>query len=869
MWNPLRALIARRRLNRDFRDEVADHLARDIAYRVRQGASEPEARRAALAAFGSPAATHEALDDVHHLSVFTDLGRDVGFAARRLRRSPGYTLLVVVTISLGLGAATAVFGAVDGVLLKPLPFRDPGALVTLWQTKPAEGLDIDDVAPRTFLDWRDQTTSYTALAAANPWSVNFRGADHTSTVEAWQVSEGFFRLLDARPAFGRTFRPEDFTSGSAPVVVLDHQFWQSRFGGDREILGRSITLDERPHVVIGVMPAGLSLPARTAAWLPWVPDSAQQADRFGTYLKVFARLKPGVSAATASAELEAIGARLTAAYPRSNSGVGAKVIPLQDHVIGGRAPLLWTLLTASVLLLVVTVANVSALHLTRLARHRQETSVRAALGARGIRLARPLLLEAFLLAMAGGTGGVALAWVALRWMHRVGPAELPQLEFIQLDARSLAVALLLSLVAGLVLASLAVVRLQRSSALDAFGSRSEAGARGARAGRRVAVVTQLAVACVLLVGTSLLVRSFVAVLSAERGYRTDHLLSFTTWVYAEYPRSDDRARYVTTLMDRLGALPGVRRVSMGSSLPLADQITGDRADIVMDGAAVVEGEEPQAQGMVVWPNYHETLGIGLRRGRGLGDGDEERGELVVVVNEAFVRRFSPDRDVIGRSVGVGLMGRARQRRVVGVVADTRHARLDTPPQPAVYIPWRQQPLAALTFVLRTDVEPGTLAPVVERTVFEIDPRVGTARVSTLDDLVVASVRERRFLLLLIGGFAGIAVVLACVGVAGVLSQAVVERTREIGVRMALGAAPAAIRRELLGDAARMTAIGLVVGLGLALAGSRLFGAFLYGISARDPWGYAAAVVLLGGLALVAGVAPSLRATRTDPASVLR
>lgn len=869
MFHWLTSLFARRRLEREFRDEIADHLARDISWRQRQGATLDAATRAAHADLGRFVAATEGMRDAHGLTTIDDIRRDARQALRRLRRTPGFSGFVTFTLALGIGAATSVFSAVDGVLLKPLPFRDPGALVTLWQTKPSSGLDRDDVAPRTFLDWAEQTRSYSTIAAGNPYSVNYRTRERNETVEAWQVTGGFFRLLDAKPHLGRTLRPDDFSPGSAPVVVLDHDFWVARLGGDPSVLGSSLTFEDRPHVIVGVMPPGLELPERTAVWLPWVPDSAQAADRFGTYARVFGRLAPGTSVEAAQAELVAIAARLAVEYPRSNTGVGARVIPLRDIMVRGRASLLWTLLGASTMLLLLTVTNVAALQMTRLAHQRQETAVRAALGARGARLVRPQVVEALLLALAGGAAGLGAAWVGIRLIHRYGPADLPRINAIALDARAAVMVLALALGAGVLLAALSTRSLGKTSLATFLGTRGAANQRGAVRGRRLAVGVQLAIAFALLAGSSLLVRSFRAVLASDRGYDTTSALSFTTWVYSEHPTPADRQRFAETVIERLHALPGVRRATMGSSLPLADAITGELADVVMDGAAVAEGEEPQARGSVVWPNYFETLGIGLRRGRAFTPLDDASSELVVVVNEAFARRFSPEREVVDRMVRVGLMGRSRPRRVIGVVADTRHARLDAPAEPAIFIPWQQQPLAALTFVARANVDAASLMPAVQRLLFEIDPRVGVARLATMEQLVDASVRDRRFLLLLLGLFASVAIALACVGVAAVTSQVVAERTREIGVRLALGATASRIRRELLVEALGMGVVGLSAGLALALGSGPVIKAFLYGISSWDLPGLATAGAVLLLATLVAAYVPSWRATRVDPAAILK
>ncbi|MGQ0766171.1 MAG: ADOP family duplicated permease [Gemmatimonadota bacterium] len=866
----LRALVGRRRLDNDFADELADHVERDTAWRVAQGTDPAEARRAAVASLGGLSATQEQLRETHGITALMGAWRDVAYAWRRTRRSPGYSILVAATLALGIGAATAVFSALDGVLLKSLPFRDPGELTTIWQTKPSVGVEREDVPPRTFLDWTEQARSFALIAAGNPWSINLRSRDRTENIEAWQVSPDFFTMLDVSPALGRSFRAEDFLQqGGAPVALLDHAFWESRFGSDPAIIGSSLTLDDRPHLVIGVMPRGFELPSRTSVWLPWVPDSAQRNDRFGTYIRVFARLRPDVDVSGAQAELTAVATRLEREYPRSNNGVGALVVPLHADMIRGYAPLLWTLLAASLLLLAVAIANVTALHLTRIARLRGEAAVRSALGGSPLRVARPFIAEAVLLSVVGGLAGLAVGWSGIRVIHHFGPIDLPRLADISLDLRAVGLAMLLALLSGSLVALLTVRRLHLVAGIASLGSRVTGGDRGTLRARRVAVITQLALALVLLVGTSLLVRSFVAVLTADRGYQTGNLISFTTWVFGEYPRPADRERFVERVFEQLGMLPGVNSVTVASALPLADQITGESADIRMEGAVVEEGEEPQARGVVVWPTYFTTLGIGLRRGRGLVESDDENGELVVVVNEAFARRFSPGRDAVGRLVDVGLMGRARPRRIVGVVADVRHARLDAPPDPAVYIPWQQQPLAALTFVVRTGGDAGALAPAIQRIMFEIDARVGLARVATLEQLVQSHVRDRRFLLVLLGGFAAVAVLLACVGVAGVMAQTVSSRTREIAVRMALGASTADVRSELLREAGRMALIGTVVGLAVALASTRALQAFLFGVSPLDAIAWVGAVLLMVIVSLAAALPPSMRATRVQPARVLQ
>jgi predicted permease len=869
MWHCIRSLVTslvrRRSIELDLDEELRDHVERDIAWRIRNGDSPANARRAALAELGGIERTKEDVRDVRGITVIENLTRDLRFAFRRTRRNPWYSTVVVLTIGIGIGAATAVFSAVDGVLLKPLPFPSPDRLMTLWQTRPAEGVYRDDFAPATFLEIRERSKSFSRVAGGNPYGVRMSSPGITEHIEAWEVSDGMFELLQIAPYLGRTFRPGDFVSGSDPVILLDYGFWQRRFGGDASMIGSAITIDSRRVTVVGVMPRGFGLPEPTNIWMPWVLNDDQRADRFSSYIRVYGRLADGTPREQADAELRTIASQLAREYPRSNAGVGFAVLGLGDYLIGARRSLLWTLLGAAGILVLVTLANVAALHLTRLVRQRRETRVRAALGASRSQLVRPMVAEALVLGGGGGMVGVALGWAGVRFLHALGPHDLPRLDEITLDWRATVVAAVLALAATATISLLATRRVSR----DRLAAHAMAGSKLALRTRRAAVAAQLALGLVLLIGTSLLVRSFIGVLSAERGYRTDNLLSFSSWVYDEYPDGAQRLNYVRAALDRLAALPGVQAASMGSALPLADAITGEMADIIPEGSSAASGEERLARGIVVWPDWFETLGIALRRGRYLDLTDDGRGELVVVINEAFAARFFPGQDPLGRSVSVGLMGRARPRRIVGVVADTRHARLDAAPDPAVYIPWPQMPLASLTFIMRTELAPEDLAATVTRTMYDLDSRVGVARVSSLQALVDQRLRERRFMMILLAAFALAAVVVAAVGVFGIMTQSVLERSREIGVRMALGAAPRRILSEFLTEAGAMTAVAVLAGLVIASLATRVLTRFLYSVAALDAPAIGVAVLLLAVLALLAALLPSLRASRTNPARVLQ
>jgi putative ABC transport system permease protein len=862
--NFARSLFTRTVVERDLDDEIRDHLDRDIDDRVRHGVSPREARRQALAEFGGIDQVRERLRDEHGISIAEDLARDVRFALRRLGRNVRYASLIILTIGLGIGAATAVFSAVDGVLLKPLALANPDEIVTVWQTKLAENIERDDFAPGTWLDIRERSRAFSHVAAANPYGVNLSEGATTEHAEAWLVSEDYLAMLGAKPHLGRTLEPRDFITGAAPVVLLDYSYWRRRFGGDVSIVGKVLRLDGAAAEVIGVMPRGFELPEATSMWRPWVLDDSQRQDRFSSYIRVVARLAPGVTLAQAQTELNGVAAALEREQPRSNTGVGFAAVTLEDYLVGSRRPLLLTLLGAAGALLLVALANVAALHLTRITRQRHETALRAMLGASGSQLARPLVVEAALLALAGGAVGLGLGWIGVRALHALGPSDLPRLTDIRLDWRAVMVAAALAIAAAFVLSLLPLWRM----ASFAGTARTIAGHRHATRGRRAVVGAQIALGLVLLIGTSLLARSFVQVMSADRGYRSDHVLSFTAWVYDEYPDGAQRLQFVQRMLDRLSALPGVEAAAMGSALPMADAITGEEANVVPPGSAALPGEDRTVRGTVVWHTYFSTLGMRIQSGRGFALTDDGRAAPAVVVNQAFVRRYFQGEDPVGRLVRVGLMGRPVERLIVGVVTDTRHARLDAEPDPAVFIPWTQQPLASLTFIVRTRVEPGTLIPVVTRTLFEVDPRVGIARATTLESLLDQRLRERKFLLVLLAAFSLSAVLIGTVGVFGVMSQAAAERRREIAVRMALGAAPRTILGEFFTEAGWMTAAGLTAGLVVAVVATRALTRFLYQVAPFDPLSVAAAIGIVVLLALFAAFLPGRRAAKTDPATVL-
>lgn len=876
MWRRVAGLFRRRRIEQDLLDEMQDHLARETAHRQAQGVAPDEARRQARAAFGGIEKTREELRSRHVLTELDDIVRDLRVALRRILRAPSYALLVIGTIGLAAGGAGTVFSAVDSVLLKPLPYQRPDEVVTVWQTKEANGVFQDDVAVGNYLDWANELRSFSTLVAANPYSVNLKGESTTEVAEAWTVTEHFFELAGTPPLYGRTFRAEDFAaaapqaSESRPpgVAILDHAFWQRRFGGDPSVVGQVVSLDGAAHTIIGVMPPGFTLPEPTDLWLPNAWSEAQRTDRFGTYIKVVGRLAPGVTVAQAEGELNTLMQRLAEQYPRSNAGAGGRIIPLTDFVLGKHRTLLYVLLSAAGLLVVIALANVSALQVARRATREREATIRGALGARRGDVLRPVAVEASVLAVAGAAIGAALALVGVRTLRAFGPPDLPRLNQIGLDWRVAIMLFALAAVSATLITWMGSSGTLRGS-LGWTTARTRLGGYGALRARRIAVTAQLALGLVLLSGTALMVRSFMHVLSADRGYATQGIVSFTVWLYDQYPDAARLLPFVDRLTEQLGAVPGVNQVGLGSALPLADGITGEMADIVVPGAGVVEGQEPQARVTVVTPEYFDVLGINRLRGRLINQSDRASTAAVVVINESFARRFFPGTDPVGRTVNVGLMGRATAKEVIGVVRDTRHARLDASPEPAAFLPFAQRPLAAITFVVRSSLGAEQLIRPLAASVYALDPDVGVARMQSMDALVARQLRPRQFLLILLAAFAATAMLVAAVGVYGVLSQSVSERQQEIGLRMALGASTGQVVRTFARESAVMVAMGLVAGVAIAVGVTRVLSTFLYGVAPLDAISFVLASLGIIAVGLLSSVVPTWRASHVQPTTALK
>ena len=805
--------------------------------------------------------------------VMDTLRQDLVHALRRLRQSPGFTLIAVATLALGIGANSAIFSVISAVLLRPLPFEEPERLAQLSQTWQGRFLAI--YSPQNFLDVQAQAQSFETMAAVDAGGVTLTGRGAPARIQGAEVSASFFDVLRMRPALGRALRSDENETGHTKVVVLGDRLWRERFGGSPAVIGQSVLLNREPFLIVGVAPKGFAYPEGAELWTPLEYDLRFRTKSRGAwYLGVIARLKPGVPMSRARDEMAMIGGRLARDYPDANEGVGGTLLPLQESLVGRSRTSLLVLFGAVGLVLLVACVNVANLLLARMAARETELAVRSALGAGRRRLVRQLLTESVLLSLLGGAAGLLLASVSLDSLLALQPEGLPRLGEVRIDRGVAAFATLVSIATGIlfgIFPALQMTQLSTAQALREAG-RGLLSSRGARV-RGGLVVGQMALAMVLLAGAGLLLRSFVRLSHVDPGFRTDSALTFRISLpEMAYATEARRAAFLDDLLGKLAALPGVREVGAVAGLPLS----GQRFNIAFEVAGrapVPPAQQPSLEVRVASSEYFKAMGIPVKRGRGFERQDQMSSSPVVVLSESAVRQYFPGEDPLGKHLTIG-MGRdeglpAPGGEIVGVVGDVKEAGLSKASPPAVYLPHAQLGVSSMDVLVRTSVSPRTLVPTIEAVVHDLDAELPLMRMRTLDEVVGRSISEPRFYAVLLGAFATIALLLAALGVFGVMSYAVAQRRREIGIRVALGADPSELLRMVLGNALALVGAGIGVGLLGAVALSRIMATLLFELSPTDPATLVGVAALLAAVALLASYLPARRATRVDPLVALR
>ena len=800
-----------------------------------------------------------------------ELVQDLRYAARTLRSSPAFTLAAVVTLAIGIGANTAIFSAVDGVLLKPLPFAHADRIVTLWQTDPANGVTRGAVAPANFLDWRERSHSFDAMAVAEPFGFYYQGKSGTENIQSWNVSEDYFPVFGTPAFIGRAFQHADYETGAARVVVLSYGVWQRRFGADPTVVGRHVTISRAQATIVGVMPPGFMYPDGREAWAPRVFDEIDRRSRGAAYHQVVARLKPGVSIEQAKADMDRISAQLAVEYPRTNAHVRAEVLTVRDGIVGRVRAALALLLGAVGLLLLIACANVANLLLARTNRRAREFAIRVALGADRGRVVRQLLTESLLLAIVGGAAGVLLAHAGIDAIRALSPGTLPRIDEMHVDWRALAFALSLSIGTTLLFGAAPALNAARTNLHDTLKAGGRALASGAGSGRlrSLFVATEVALAVILLVGAGLLVRSFVSLLTSDRGYRSDHVLTATVFVWSWDSTASQRVAFTKEAIRRVKTIAGVVDAGATSSLPVHATIFTDRGIFTIQGHATpAQGEEPNSHVTVLTPGVFEVLRQPLRRGRSFTQFDDTSSARVAIVNEALVRRYFPGEDPIGRQITLRFFGPPALMQIVGVVGDVRQQGLDSDIEPSVFVPHAQVPLGSMSIVVRTKGDPASGTRAVREAIASLHPDLPVS-ISTLDELLANELKPRRFNLLLLAAFSVAALVLAIVGVYGLMSHAATERTQEIGVRIALGARGVDVVGMVMMRGLALACAGIAGGIVASAALTQLLRQMLWSVSPLDAASFAAAAALMLVTAAVASFLPARRAAQVDPLIALR
>ncbi len=862
-------------------EEIRFHIEMETEKNLREGMPPGEAGRRARLAFGGVEARREELREGRRVPLLEDVLRDARHAARALRRSPGFTAVAVLTLGLGIGAGTAMFSVLDGVLLRGLPVRAQDEVVVLWTEAPARDTDHLPVQHRELADFGKETRAFRAVAGVSFYGaveqVLLDGGRPLSIPGTW-VTGGFFPLLGVAPVHGRTLLPSDDVPGAAPVMVIGHGLWRSRFGGDPAVVGRALERNGKRFTVVGVMPRGFEYPKGAGFWVPVLPEFPGTLDPGASPSEVMpfdlvGRLRPGAGVREARADYEAFLRAGDAQRPPALRGQKPVVTPLAERVAGDARATVWTAAAAVGLLLLITCVNVANLLLVRGSARAQELAVRRALGAGRRRLVRQLLTESGVLALLGGALGVALAAVAVRVLAAAAPPELPRREMIGVDARVLLFAVgataVAALLSGLLPALLAGVG--DASAWLRGGMRTVPAGRGARALRHGLVVGQVSLAVVVVAGAGLLVRSLSVLRSVDMGFEEERLLVVQTALPPD--RLPERSRQVALQEEVLARVEAIPGVAGAASLPVRP-FSGEGGWTAMYTG---EGQLPEEQARNPWvnfetvgPGYFRTLEVPVRRGRAFGARDREGAPRVAMVSEAVARHTWPGEDPLGKRVRLGAHGEPGEwHTVVGVVGETRYREL-TVPQPTLYLPIRQfEGPVPMSLAVRTPADPARVLPLIRRALREAHPELVLVRGGSMRELMAAPLARPRFGALLLGAFAALTLLLAAVGIYGVMATTFRQRSREIGIRLALGAGAGEVRRLMLRQGMGLALLGCGLGTAGALLGARAIRSMLFGIGPADPATFAAVAGTVLAAAALACWVPARRAGRVDPAGALR
>jgi putative ABC transport system permease protein len=872
--------------DRELDEEILAHLDIEVTQRIEAGETRVEAERAARRQFGSVALVMEVTRSMWGYAWLESLAQDVKYGVRTLRKAPGFTAAAILTLALGIGASTAAFSVVNGILLRPLPYPEADRIAVLWRLAPPSAAFGGDEFPWGRFDFslfQEQARTFESLGAFQSETFNLTGLGEPVFLEGMRASAGFFPALGVAPAIGRLYTAEEDRVGHEHCVVLSDRLWRERFGADRTIPGRTIDLNGFGYTVIGVMPPGFSFPHAeempTILEFPreaqlWVPLAIAPGERGASELAVVGRMRRHITIAQAQAELDVFGHTFERLFPAAKAWSKSRAVPLRRQIVGDtRRPLL-LLLGAVGFVLLIASSNVAGLVLTRSLGRRREFELRAALGAGSGRVIRQLLTESLLLAAAGGILGIGLAEAGILLVKSFGPANLPRLQEVSLDPVVVAFGAGITLLAGLLFGLAPAIGVGREKLANSIKAGLRiAGSQLSPMLRNALSIGQVALALVLVVAAGLLVRTFYGLLGSDGGFKVERVLTFEISLPpAKYPDPDRMAQLYSRALETLRKMPGVESAGLVHAVPMGGE--PDATVIRIPGRTPKPGEQPYVNYMFASPGYFDAVRTPLLRGREFVDTDTLDSMRVAIVNRAMADALWPGENAVGKQVGVGLT-KYPVRTVIGVVANVKQSSLREKPAPQMYVPYSQNeiktwpPMRTMQVALRTAADPAQMTAGVRKSMRSVDPDLPLAKVSTLSALVGRSLTQSRFAMLLLAGFGALALVLASIGMYGVVSHSVTQRTQEIGIRMALGAGRANVFAMVLSRGARLAGAGIAIGLIVALGVTRTMASFLYGVRPADPLTFGAVSLLLGLVALLACYLPARRATRVDPVIAIR
>jgi putative ABC transport system permease protein len=800
-----------------------------------------------------------------------DLVRDLRASARTLAKKPGFTIVVVLTLAVGIATNTAIFSVVNGVLLRALPYQHDNRIVTVWQTALRRGVAREPTSPADFFDWQEQSQSFEAMGMAEPWGHLLTGDAEPEAVRSWVVSPGFFEALGAQPFRGRTFLPEEYQSGTSAVAVVGYRWWQSHFGSDPDLIGRKLMFNNQPTTVVGIMPPDFEYPPGRELWAPRPRRDNDLQNRGRTFIFVVGRLKPDRSTEQAQQEMNAIARRLAEQYPETNAGIGVLLLPLRQTLFGDVRPALLILFGSVGLVLLLASANVANLLLARAAERQREFAIRSMLGASRGRIVRQSMIESLILAGLGGTVGLLLSRSLIHIVVALSANRLPRLEQININSTVLLFAAGISVFTALLFGLAPALQHTRLNLQDVLkeGTHTTSAGRARQRFRRAVVVTQVALAFVLLAGAGLLARSFMTLLEVDPGFAANRGL--TLEVQLARRTTEQRTAFLNQTLEKLAATPGVVGAGAASALPFSDNQVAQPTTIKIEGRPSVAPEGDVTANLIsVTPEYFHALRVPLLSGRLLTRFDT-KDVAVAVINHTMAVRYWPDDDPIGRKVSFQSYGGFFTVEIVGIVGDTHTAGLEIEPKPEIFVSHASAigyP-NSMTYFVRTADDPLALLPTVKEKIREINREQAFSSVATIDQLVARSLNQRRFNLVLLASFAALALILAGVGLYGLINFLTVQRTHEIGIRMAFGAGQRDVMKLIVGQGMALTLAGVVVGLLASLALTRLMQSLLFSISATDPVTFVVIAFVLTAVPLLACYLPARRATKVDPMVALR